>query len=100
MKEKEIWFVTGSQHLYGPETLAQVAKNSQTIVDGFNASVEIPVKIVYKPTVKTPSEITDVCQEASADRNHHLDAYVFTGKNVDQRFVCTYQAFMPLTYPI
>ena len=69
MKEKEIWFVTGSQHLYGPETLAQVAKNSQTIVDGFNASSEIPVKIIYKPTVKTPNEITDVCQEASANKD-------------------------------
>lgn len=68
-KEKEIWFVTGSQHLYGPETLAQVAKNSQTIVDGFNASSEIPVKIIYKPTVKTPNEITDVCQEASANKD-------------------------------
>ena len=68
-KEKEIWFVTGSQHLYGPETLAQVAKNSQTIIDGFNASSEIPVKIIYKPTVKTPNEITDVCQEASANKD-------------------------------
>lgn len=68
IKEKEIWFVTGSQHLYGPETLAQVGKNSQTIVDGFNASAKIPVRIVYKSTVKTPREITDVCQEASADK--------------------------------
>ncbi|HEA22248.1 hypothetical protein LCGC14_1037510 [marine sediment metagenome] len=69
MNDKEIWFVTGSQHLYGPETLEQVAKNSQTIVEGFNASSHIPVNIVYKPTVKTPDEITDVCQEASADKN-------------------------------
>ena len=69
MKEKEIWFVTGSQHLYGPETLEQVAKNSQTIVEGFNASSEIPVKIIYKPTVKTPNEITDVCQAASANKD-------------------------------
>jgi len=68
MKDKEIWFVTGSQHLYGPETLAQVAKNSQTIVEGFNNSANIPVKIIYKPTVKTPNEITDVCQEASANK--------------------------------
>ncbi|TDS14302.1 L-arabinose isomerase [Maribacter caenipelagi] len=69
MKEKEIWFVTGSQHLYGPETLEQVAKNSQKIVEGFNTSAHIPVKIIYKPTVKTPNEITDVCQDASASKN-------------------------------
>lgn len=69
MKKKEIWFVTGSQHLYGPETLGQVAKNSQKIVKGFNTSAHIPVKIIYKPTVKTPNEITDVCQEASASKN-------------------------------
>lgn len=68
MKDKEIWFVTGSQHLYGPETLAQVAKNSKSIVVGLNSSGSIPVKIIYKPTVKTPNEITDVCQEASVSK--------------------------------
>src|SRR5680860_1150198 len=67
--EKEIWFVTGSQHLYGEETLKQVAQNSQEIAEGLNASKHIPVKIVYKPTVKTPYEITDVCQEASSNKN-------------------------------
>ncbi len=66
---KEIWFVTGSQHLYGNETLKQVAENSQQIVKGFNDSKQIPVKIVYKPTVKSPDEITSVCQEANASKN-------------------------------
>ncbi len=68
LEDKEIWFVTGSQHLYGPETLEQVAKNSQKIVDGFNTSNHIPLKIVYKPTVKTPNEITDICLEASSSK--------------------------------
>ncbi|WP_339651955.1 L-arabinose isomerase [uncultured Maribacter sp.] len=67
--EKEIWFVTGSQHLYGPDTLKQVAVNSQSIVNGLNSSKYIPVNIVYKPTVKTPNEITDVCLEASSSKN-------------------------------
>lgn len=67
--QKEIWFVTGSQHLYGEETLKQVAENSQQIVKGLNASVHIPVKIIFKPTVKTPDQITDVCQEANANNN-------------------------------
>lgn len=65
--EKEIWFVTGSQHLYGPETLQQVALNSQEIVKGLNASNHIPVKLIYKPTVKTPNEITELCQQASSN---------------------------------
>jgi L-arabinose isomerase len=67
--QKEIWFVTGSQHLYGEETLKQVAENSQQIVKGLNASAHLPVKIIFKPTVKTPDQITNVCQEANANNN-------------------------------
>ena len=67
--QKEIWFVTGSQHLYGEETLRQVAENSQQIVIGLNESSQIPVKIIFKPTVKSPDEITNVCQEANAEKN-------------------------------
>jgi len=67
--QKEIWFVTGSQHLYGEETLKQVAENSQQIVKGLNASAHIPVKIIFKPTVKTPEQITNVFQEANANNN-------------------------------
>lgn len=69
ISKKEIWFVTGSQHLYGEETLRQVAANSQEIVKGLNASSHIPVNIVFKPTVKTPDEITNICQEANAEKN-------------------------------
>ena len=69
ISQKEIWFVTGSQHLYAEETLKQVSENSQEIVKGFNASTQIPVKIVFKPTVTTPDQITDVCQEATAEKN-------------------------------
>ncbi|HET8735044.1 MAG TPA: L-arabinose isomerase [Pricia sp.] len=69
ISEKEIWFVTGSQHLYGAETLEQVASNSREIVGGLHASKHIPVKIIYKPVVKTPSEITDICLQASSDKN-------------------------------
>ncbi|GAB3039285.1 L-arabinose isomerase [Bowmanella dokdonensis] len=65
---KEIWFVTGSQHLYGPKVLATVADDSQTIVSGLNQSANLPVKLVCKPTVKTPEEIHAVCQQANASR--------------------------------
>lgn len=66
---KELWFITGSQELYGAETLRHVAANSQEIVNGLNQSQQIPVKIVYKPTVKTPHEITQICLAASTDQN-------------------------------
>ncbi|MBN1117852.1 MAG: L-arabinose isomerase [Bacteroidales bacterium] len=68
-KELEIWFVTGSQHLYGEETLKQVAENSQTIVNGLNSAQKLPVKLVYKPTVKTPDEIYNICLEANTSKN-------------------------------
>lgn len=68
LSQKEIWFITGSQHLYGDETLKKVAKNSQEIVEGFNASYHLPIKIVWKPTVKSPDEITDICQEANLEK--------------------------------
>ena len=69
ISEKEVWFVTGSQHLYGEETLKKVASDSREIVGGLQASEHIPVKIIYRPTVKTPNEITDVCLRASSDKN-------------------------------
>lgn len=67
--KKEIWFVTGSQHLYGPKTLKQVDEDSATIVDGLNKSGKIPVKIVFKPVVKTPDEILNICVEASSEKS-------------------------------
>jgi L-arabinose isomerase len=62
----EVWFVTGSQHLYGPETLKQVAANSQVIASAFDASGEIPVRVVFKPVLITPESITALCIEANS----------------------------------
>lgn len=56
-KQKQVWFITGSQDLYGPKVLEQVAKNSEQIVHGFNESSAISIEVVYKPTVKSPREI-------------------------------------------
>jgi L-arabinose isomerase len=63
LKNLEVWFVTGSQHLYGPETLAQVAANSQAIAGSLNTA--LPVKIVWKPVLTTPDEVRGLCREAS-----------------------------------
>ncbi|HEX2845485.1 MAG TPA: L-arabinose isomerase [Chitinophagaceae bacterium] len=69
LKKLAVWFITGSQHLYGEETLEQVAEHSQVIVKALNASSQIPVEIVYKPTVTTPEEIYNVMMAANAEKN-------------------------------
>jgi L-arabinose isomerase len=65
LKGLEVWFVTGSQHLYGPETLKQVAANSQQIANALDGSPAIPVRVVVTPVVKTPQEVTELCQQAN-----------------------------------
>ncbi|WP_247236908.1 L-arabinose isomerase [Telluribacter sp. SYSU D00476] len=65
LKKYEVWFVTGSQHLYGEETLKQVAEHSQAIASGLDQHEKVPVRIVFKPVVTTPDEIYKVCQEAN-----------------------------------
>jgi L-arabinose isomerase len=65
ISNNEVWFVTGSQHLYGEETLNQVAEHSKEMVQWLNQSRKLPVKVVYKPVVTTPDAITAVCQEAN-----------------------------------
>ena len=69
LKELEIWFVTGSQHLYGDETLRQVAGHSQQIAKSINEAANMPVTVVYKPTVKSTEEIYAVCAEANVAKN-------------------------------
>jgi L-arabinose isomerase len=69
LKKNEVWFVTGSQHLYGPETLKQVDIDSKTIADALNDSSDIPCKVVFKPVLKTPDEITQLCVDANTSSN-------------------------------
>jgi L-arabinose isomerase len=65
----EIWFVCGSQHLYGPGPLKQVAENAQKIADALSKSKHIPLKVVFKALLTTPDEIAKVCLEANNDAN-------------------------------
>ncbi len=69
LKKYEIWFVTGSQHLYGEETLRKVDEHSKVISNSLNNSQNIPLKIVFKPVVKTPEEILKICKEANYSEN-------------------------------
>ncbi len=61
----EVWFLTGSQHLYGDEALKQVAANSRTIAESLAAEKGLPVKVVFKPVLTRPEEVRDVCREAN-----------------------------------
>lgn len=66
LKNYNVWFITGSQHLYGEETLKQVADNSNVIVQGLNDASTIPVRLVHKPVLTSPDAITSLMQEANA----------------------------------
>lgn len=65
MNSYEFWFVTGSQFLYGPETLAQVEQNSKQIVQGLNESGHLPFPVIYKDTIKTNEEVTALVKQAN-----------------------------------
>ncbi|TWT87409.1 L-arabinose isomerase [Pseudobythopirellula maris] len=65
LTELEVWFVTGSQHLYGPETLEEVAAHSKEVAAALGASPHVPVKVVFKPVLVTPESILEVVQQAN-----------------------------------
>ena len=69
LKQYEVWFVTGSQHLYGDETLRQVAEHSRAMVDQLNECGHIPCRIVFKPVLTTAEAITKICLEANSAEN-------------------------------
>ena len=62
----EIWYVTGSQHLYGEAALKQVAANSRKIVEALNVTKRLPLKLVFKPVLTGPDEIRHLCLEANS----------------------------------
>lgn len=69
LKQYEIWFVTGSQHLYGQEMLEKVADHSRQITIALNVSPHIPVKVVFKPVLTNSEAIRELCLEANSSKN-------------------------------
>jgi L-arabinose isomerase len=69
LKTKEVWFITGSQHLYGPQTLNQVAADSSKIAAALDKSPEVSQKVVFKPVLTTPESIFEICTEANNTKN-------------------------------
>jgi L-arabinose isomerase len=64
---REVWFLTGSQGLYGEETLKQVAEQSQEVARALGASSDVPVSIVWKPVLTDSAAIRRAVLDANAD---------------------------------
>ncbi len=65
--DREVWFLTGSQDLYGPETLEQVAQQSREVAEALDASGDVPAKIVWKPVLKDSASIRRAMLDANSD---------------------------------
>jgi len=65
-RKQEVWFLTGSQHLYGPETLGRVAEDARRIAAFLDAQGGLGVRVVVRPTLTGPEAILEVCREANA----------------------------------
>ena len=65
LKKFEFWFATGSQQLYGPETLEKVAGHSRAMAAGLDSA--LPCRLVWKPVLTGPDEILALVREANAD---------------------------------
>lgn len=69
IKAYEVWFVTGSQHLYGPKTLEKVAEHSREIAAVLGESTHISIQITFKPVLTTPDAIRELCLQANSAQN-------------------------------
>ena len=66
-KDLEIWFVTGAQLLYGGDAVVAVDAHSTEMVKGLNDSGNLPIKVVYKGTANSSSEISAIMRAANGD---------------------------------
>ncbi|TDC82534.1 L-arabinose isomerase [Micromonospora sp. KC606] len=74
----EVWFLTGSQGLYGPETLQQVAEQSRQIAAQLDADPAIPARVVWKPVLTSSAEILAVCRDAAVQGAVGVIAWMHT----------------------
>ncbi len=66
LDQYEVWFLTGSQELYGEATLRQVAEDAERIARTLGEATDVPVRIVYRPVLTSADAIATACQEANA----------------------------------
>lgn len=100
----EAWFVTGSQHLYGPETLKKVEQHANAIANAIGASPAIPVKDCCQASddqQRSDSPVVPGSQQPGELRRHrHMDAYFLSGSHVDRGPAIAKQAIAAPTYSI
>jgi len=65
-RRPQIWFLTGSQGLYGPETLDQVAVQSQHLVATLNDSADLDAEVLWYPVVTDADAIRQTFLKANA----------------------------------
>jgi L-arabinose isomerase len=65
-QKREVWFLTGTQSLYGEQTLETVAQQSKEVSALLAQSINSPVDIIWKPILKSPDEIRRAMQDASS----------------------------------
>ncbi len=64
---QEIWFLTGSQGLYGDQTLAQVAEQSQVVARGVDDADAVPVRVRWIPVLTDSAGIKERLVQANSD---------------------------------
>jgi L-arabinose isomerase len=69
LNANEVWFTTGSQHLYGEATLKSVELHAREMAQQMTQSGKLPVKVIFKPVVTTPEAISSLCREANNNPN-------------------------------
>jgi L-arabinose isomerase len=69
LKKLELWFITGTQHLYGEETLKAVEENAKNIAASLDIDHQVPVRVIFKPTVKTADEIFSVMEQVNISKD-------------------------------
>ena len=67
IEENEVWFVVGSQLLYGSKVLETVARRGQEMASYINSNKNVPCKFVYKGTIKSNAEVTAIVKQANYD---------------------------------
>ena len=63
----EVWFIVGSQHLYGPAALKQVDEHARQVAAALEASPAVPAKVKCLPVLTGPDEIRATILAANAD---------------------------------
>ena len=67
MKNYKFYFLVGSQHLYGDETLKEVDAHAKIMAEGFNADPVIPCTVEFLPCVTTSKAIEEAVIKANND---------------------------------